>query len=163
MTVALERTARRDQHVTAARQLFWAALVLGVSLVAIKAYHLGVPPRDELSDYLRSLCAISYLDVLFATVCWAAARLVLAAAWRRPFAVRAVSGAFVTFAAFCCFYAVVNVILFGIVGGFLTYPLLAIIGDVRMVRSSVGELLDAARRSPAWSRFPACTSPRWQL
>src|SRR5262245_63954085 len=42
------------------------------------------------------------------------------------------------FAAFCCFYAVVNVLLFGIVGGYLTYPLLAVIGDVRMVRSSVG-------------------------
>ena len=45
------------------------------------------------------------------------------------------------FAAFCCVYAVVNVILFGIVGGFLTYPLMALIGDVRMVRSSVGAYL----------------------
>ena len=140
----LGRPARRDPQVTAARQLLWAALMLGVSLVAIKAYHLGVPPRDELSYYLRSLSAISYLDVLFATVCWAAARLVLAAAWRRPFTTRAVSGAFVTFAAFCCFYAVFNVILFGIVGGFLTYPLLAIIGDVRMVRSSVGAHLTSS-------------------
>ncbi len=112
--------------------------MLGVSLVAIKAYHLGVPPRDGLSDYLRSLSAISYVDALLAAVCWAAARLVLLIAWRRPFAGRAVSGAFVVFAAFCCFYAVINVILFGIVGGFLTYPLLAIVGDVRMVRSSVG-------------------------
>ena len=137
----LESTPRRDQHVIAARQLFWAALVLGVSLVAIKAYHLGVPPRDELAYYLRSLSAISYLDVLFATVCWAAACLALSAVWRRPFAARAVSGVFVTFAALCCFYAVVNVLLFDIVGGFLTYPLLAIIGDVRMVRSSVGEYL----------------------
>ena len=98
--------------------------MLGVSLVAIKAYHLGVP-RDGLSDYLRSLSAISYVDVLFAAVCWAAARLVLLIVWRRPRAGRAVSGAFVVFAAFCCLYAVVNIILFGIVGGFLTYPLLA--------------------------------------
>jgi arylsulfatase A-like enzyme len=44
----------------------------------------------------------------------------------------------VILAALCCLYAVVNIILFGIVGGFLTYPLLAVIGDVRMVRSSVG-------------------------
>ena len=99
--------------------------MLGVSLVAIKAYHLGVPPRDGLSDYLRSLSAISYVDALFAAVCWAAARLVLLIVWRRPFAGRAVSVAFVVFAAFCCLYAVVNIILFGIVGGFLTYPLLA--------------------------------------
>jgi lipoteichoic acid synthase len=136
--VAPERTARRDLPVTGAGRLLWAALMLGVSLVAIKAYHLGVPPRDGLSDYLRSLSAISYVDVLFAAVCWAAARLVLLSAWRRPFAGRAVSGAFVVLAAFCCLYAVVNIVLFGIVGGFLTYPLLALIGDVRMVRSSVG-------------------------
>ena len=139
--MALDRTPRRDLRVTGAGQLLWAALMLGVSLVAIKAYHLGVPLRDGLSDYLRSLSAISYVDALFATVCWAAARLVLVIAWRRPLAARAVSGAFVVFAAFCCVYAVFNVILFGIVGGFLTYPLLAIIGDVRMVRSSVGAQL----------------------
>ena len=136
--MALERTPRRDLRVTGAGQLLWAALMLGVSLVAIKAYHLGVPPRDGLLDYLRSLSAISYVDALFAAVCWAAARVVLLIVWRRPFAGRVVSGAFVVFAAFCCLYAVVNVILFGIVGGFLTYPLLALIGDVRMVRSSVG-------------------------
>ena len=112
--------------------------MLGVSLVAIKAYHLGVPLRDGLSDYLRWIFAVSYVDVLFATVCWAVARLALLIAWRRPLAAQAISGAFVAFAAFCCIYAVVNIILFGIVGGFLTYPLLAVIGDVRMVRSSVG-------------------------
>jgi phosphoglycerol transferase MdoB-like AlkP superfamily enzyme len=137
MTVALERTPRRNRRVTGAGQLYWAAVMLGVSLVAIKAYHLGVSLRDGLLDYVRVLSAISYVDVLFAAVCWGAARLVLVIAWRRPLAARAVSGAFVVFAAFCCVYAVVNIILFGIVGGFLTYPLLALIGDVRMVRSSV--------------------------
>jgi phosphoglycerol transferase MdoB-like AlkP superfamily enzyme len=136
--VALQRTPRRNLRVTGAGQLFWAALMLGVSLVAIKAYHLGVPPRDGLLDYLRLLSAISYVDALFAAMCWAVARLVLVIARRRPRAARAVPGAFVVFAACCCFYAVVNIILFGIVGGFLTYPLLAIIGDVRMVSSSVG-------------------------
>ena len=125
-------------RVTAARQLLCAALILGVSLVAIKAYYLGVPPRTGLSAYLPTLSAMSYVDVLFATACWAVARLVLVIAGRRPLAARVVPGAFVGFAAFCCLYAVVNVILFGIVGGFLTYPLLSLIGDVRMVRSSVG-------------------------
>ena len=63
------------------------------------------------------------------------------------------------FAAFCCLYAVVNIILFGIVGGFLTYPLLALIGDVRMVRSSVG----AHVTLPAIAGLidPVCISPRW--
>jgi hypothetical protein len=133
----VKRTTRRDLRVTGAGQLFWAALMLAVTLVAIKAYHLGVPVRDGLPDYLRLLSAISYVDVLFAAACWAAARVVLFVAWRRPLAARAVSGAFVVFAALCCFYAVVNIILFGIVGGFLTYPLLSLIGDVRMVGSSV--------------------------
>src|SRR4029453_13250257 len=135
---ALVRTPRRDRRVTGAGQLLWATVMLGVSLVAIKAYHLGVPPRDGLWVYLRSLSAISYGDVLFATVCWASGRLVLVIARRRPLAARAVSSAFVVFGALCGCYAVVNIVLFGIVGGFLAYPLLAIIGDVRMVRSSVG-------------------------
>ncbi len=136
--MALDRSPRRDLRITDAGQLLCAALMLGVSLVAIKGYHLGVPLRNGLLEYLRSLAAISYVDVLFATVCWAVARLLLAITWRRPLAARAVSGAFVVFAAFCCVYAFVNVRLFGIVGGFLTYPLLAAIGDVRMMRSSVG-------------------------
>src|SRR5262245_18142716 len=112
--------------------------MLGVSLVAIKAYHLGIPPRVGLSNYLISLFAISYVDVLFVAACWVVSLLMLGVVRRHPLAARAISGAFVVFAAFCCFYAVVNIILFGIVGGFLTYPLLAVIGDVRMVRSSVG-------------------------
>jgi arylsulfatase A-like enzyme len=121
---------------TCAEHLFWAALMLGVSLIGIKAYYLG-PVRDGLVDYVRSLAAISYVDVLFAAVCWAAARIALVIARRRPLAARAITGVFGVFAAFCCLYAVVNIILFGIVGGFLTYPLLSVIGDVRMVRSSI--------------------------
>ena len=139
--MALERTSSRDLRVTDAGLLLCAALMLGVALIAIKTYHLGVPPRDGLSDYVRSLSAISYADALFATACWAVARLVLVIVGRRPRAARAVSRAFMVFAAFCCVYAVVNVILYGIVGGFLTYPLMALIGDVRMVRSSVGAYL----------------------
>ena len=74
--MALERTSRRDLRVTDAGLLLCAALMLGVALIAIKTYHLGVPPRDGLSDYVRSLSAISYADALFATACWAVARLV---------------------------------------------------------------------------------------
>ncbi len=138
LPVALDGTSRRDLRVTGAGQLLRAALMLGVSLVAIKAYHLGIPPRAGLSNYLISVFAISYVDVLFVTACWVLARLALVVVRWHPLAARAIPGVFVVFAAFCCFYAVVNIILFGIVGGFLTYPLLAVIGDVRMVRSSVG-------------------------
>lgn len=142
--MTLDRPSRRDLCDTSAGLLLSAALVLAVSLVAIKAYHLGVPLHDGLSNYVLAVAAISYVDVLFAIACWAVARLALVIVSRWPLAARVVSGAFVVFAAACCFYAVVNIILFGIVGGFLTYPLLAVIGDVRMVRSSVGAHLTLA-------------------
>ena len=44
---------------------------------------------------------------------------------------------FVAFAAFAGIYAVASVIFFGIFGGFLTYPLLALVGSLRMLSSSV--------------------------
>jgi len=135
--VTLE-TAARTPYTAATRRLFWAAVTLAVSLVAVKAFHLGKPRTGEFGAYVLSAAAISYADVFFAAVCWACARVMLAATRRGRVMVRVVSFLFVGFAAFCCLYAVVNVILFGIFGGFLTYPLLAIVGDVRMVRSSVG-------------------------
>ena len=45
--------------------------------------------------------------------------------------------AFTGGAAFLCLYAVLNVVMFPLFGGFLTYPLLALVGDIRMLRSSV--------------------------
>src|SRR5262245_24098363 len=136
--------SRTDPRVAATRRLFWAALVLAVSLVAIKAGHLGLPRRDELATYGLSTIAISYADVVFAAGLWAAARCALMLAGRRTWALRLVPSLFVAFSAFYCLYAVVNVVLFGILGGFLTYPLLAIIGDVRMLRSSIGAHLTPA-------------------
>lgn len=122
-------------------RLFWAAVWLGVGLVAVKTYHLGVPPVADLEGaehYLRSVAAISYLDVLFVAVLWLSARVALAFAGRRRFAVRVVSVGFVGLSALCSLYAVLNMLIFGVFGGFLTYPLLALVGDVRMVRSSIG-------------------------
>ena len=45
--------------------------------------------------------------------------------------------AFIAFAAFACVYAVVNVVIFGIFGRFIAYPLLSLVGSVRMLQSSV--------------------------
>jgi phosphoglycerol transferase MdoB-like AlkP superfamily enzyme len=129
---------RADPRLTAVRRLFWAALTLAVLLVAIKAVHLGRPGAGGIATYLFSVAAISYADVVFVAIIWTAARSCLMIGRCSPFLLRAVSMMFVAFAAFCCVYSVVNVVLFGILGGFLTYPLLSIIGDVRMVRSSVG-------------------------
>ena len=128
------------------RRLSWAAVWLAVVFVAIKAYYLGAPaapaPRAAW-DYLRDLAAVSFVDVLFAALLWVAGALALLTATDRPRLARAISAAAVAIAAFSCLYALASVFFFGIFGGFLTYPLLALVGDVHMLRSSV-----AARVSP---------------
>lgn len=122
-------------------RLFWATVWLAIGLVSVKMYYLGIPgplTLEEAQHYLRSLAAISYQDVLFAAGVWACGRAVLAGVGHRRLAPRLVSLAFMSFAAFSCTYAVANVIVFGVFGGFVTYPLLALIGSVRMLSSSVG-------------------------
>jgi arylsulfatase A-like enzyme len=122
--------------------VFWAALWLAIVLVAIKAYYLGIPVALALTDagnYLWSLAAISYVDVLFAAISWAAARAILALPGERG--ASAVSMVFVAFAACAAVYAAASVIFFGIFGGFLTFPLLALVGNLRMLSSSVGASL----------------------
>jgi phosphoglycerol transferase MdoB-like AlkP superfamily enzyme len=120
--------------------LFWAGVWLAVWAVAIKAFHLGfagTPAHEVGQFYLRALAAISYADVVFVALFWLGARAMLALFGRwRPVRL-AVVATFTAFAAFLCLYAVANVLMFGIFGGFITYPLLAIVGDVRMLRSSV--------------------------
>ena len=85
------------------RRVFWASVWLAMVLVAVKAYYLGVPPALALTDsgnYLRSLAAISYVDVLFAAIVWASGRAMLVLARRRPWATRAVGVFVIAFAAF---------------------------------------------------------------
>ena len=122
------------------RRLSWAAVWLAVVLVAIKAYYLGAPsapsPRAAW-DYLRDLTAVSFVDVLFAALFWVCGIAALVAAKERPRAARAVTAAAVSIAALSCLYALASVFFFGVFGGFLTYPLLALVGDVHMLRSSV--------------------------
>jgi len=123
------------------RRLFWGAVCLAAILIATKAYYLGVPKPHrlvDLIDYVRSLAAISYADLWFVAGLWAVARVFLGLLKPWPAAVKAFSFAIVSVCAFFCLYAVANVVIFGVFGGFLTYPLLALVGDVRMVRSSVG-------------------------
>ena len=122
------------------RRLLWAAVWLAIVFVAVKAYHLGIPPIGALADaqdYVRSLAAISYVDVLFAAAVWGCGRGLLAFAADRRWAARIVTVGVVSFGALSCMYAVANVIVFGVLGGFLTYPLLALIGSLRMLSSSV--------------------------
>jgi phosphoglycerol transferase MdoB-like AlkP superfamily enzyme len=131
---------RMTPPLAAARQLRWAAAWFAVILMAIKAYYLGALPARafaDVRDYFRSFAAISYVDVLFAAVVWLIARAILALAGGRKLAAQVVTIVFLAFAALSLIYAVANVVLFGVFGGFLTYPLLALVGNVRMLRSSV--------------------------
>ena len=128
-----------DARRAAANRLLAAALWLATTFVAVKAYYLGRPDTlglAEMAAFCGSLSAISYGDVFFALAAWTSAHALLSlrrgAVWGRV-----VSGVFVVFSTACAVYAVANVVMFGIFGGFLTYPLLALVGDVRMIRSSV--------------------------
>ncbi len=111
----------------------------------IKAAYLGLPPGawpSQLWTHARSLLAISYADVMFAAVLWLAAHGLVAVLGRVGLG-RITAWAFVVLATLSSLVAVVNIGLFGVVGGFLTYALLQTVGDVRMVRSSVGAHLTA--------------------
>src|SRR5437667_3796518 len=122
------------------RRIFWATVWLAIALVAVKAFYLGVPAERTPTggwDYLRDLAAISFVDVLFAAGVWACGRIALRISGDRRGATQAVTVAVLAFAAFSCAYALASVFFFGVFGGFLTYPLLALVGDVRMLRSSV--------------------------
>src|SRR5947209_7493514 len=117
----------RSNNLTGARRLFCAAVWLAVAFVAVKASYLGMPDRstvDSVQDFVRSIDAISYRDVLFAAALWAAARVVLALAGNHGALTHLVSLSFVALAASLSAYSLANVILFGVFGGSLTYPML---------------------------------------
>ena len=122
------------------RRLFWAAIWLAAVLVGIKAYYLGAPaaptPRAAW-DYLRDLAAVSFVDVLCAALFWVSGGAALILAGDRPRVARAVTLAAAAAGTAFCLYALASVCFFGVFGGFLTYPLLALVGDVHMLRSSV--------------------------
>jgi arylsulfatase A-like enzyme len=122
------------------RRLDWTALWLAAALVGLKAWYLVGPGRaagSGLWDFVQSLAAISYADIVFAAAFWCAGRAALFAAGGRQLATRLVSFTVLWLAAACCLWAVANVILFSVFGGFVTYPLLSLVGDLRMLRSSV--------------------------
>src|SRR4029453_10619360 len=130
----------------AIQSVFWAAVWLAAGLVAVKAYYLTVPRAVPWADELatpsvRLLAAISYGDLLFVSGLWIAGRAALALAGPRRLATRTITIAFITSAALACLYAVASIIVYDVLGGFLTYHLLALVGDVGMLRSSVAAYL----------------------
>jgi len=114
------------------------ALLLACFLVAVKASYLGSPGAwASTAQYARALAATSSLDVVFALVLWAGGVATLAGVRRWPTLTRVLVAAFLVTGALAALYAVASVVMFEIFGGFLTYSLLALVGDVRMLRSSV--------------------------
>ncbi|PYR51555.1 MAG: hypothetical protein DMF89_05400 [Acidobacteria bacterium] len=129
-----------DARRASARYLFWGFVWLAVVLVGLKAYYLGsigALGSDTRSRYLSWLTATSSNDVVFALATWSlgGASLLMVGRWKAGR--RIVLGGFLLFSAFACLYAVANITMFGLFGGFLTYPLLELVGDIRMVRSSL--------------------------
>ena len=136
-------------------------LVRGLARVRARldqGVHLGVPDTLGLEDGTLPPIARShpYTDVLFAAALWASGRLSLLAVGRLPRVRHLVALAFMAFAAFACVYAVVNVVIFGILGGFITYPLLSLVGSGLLL----AELADdrGARQLPALSGEGAGTA-----
>jgi phosphoglycerol transferase MdoB-like AlkP superfamily enzyme len=130
----------------AIQSVFWAAVWLAAVLVAVKAYYLtvaGAVPwaHENATPAVRLLVAISYGDLLVVSGLWIAGRAALALAGRRRLATRSITIAFVTSAGLACLYAVASIIVYDVLGGFLTYQLLALVRDVGMLRSSVAAYL----------------------
>ena len=124
--------------------LFWSAVWLALVFVGAKLAYLAArrdPGTADSGADLLSLAAITYRDVVFVIGAWAIARAAMAALRLSRIASGAVAVLFAAFAAIVSLYAIASVIAFGILGGFLTYSLLQLIGSVRMIESSVGAYL----------------------
>jgi arylsulfatase A-like enzyme len=131
---------KTDVRAENARYLLWAFVWLAIVLVALKAYYLdtiGALAPHTRPRYLPWLTAISFNDILFALTAWCCGGTVVLLAGARRGLSHTVTALFLALSAFACLYAVANITMFGLFGGFLTYPLLELVGDVRMVRSSV--------------------------
>ena len=158
------------------RALSWAAICLALVLVAVKAAYLGVPAVAGVGDFLASLMAITYRDVLFAAALWVVGRTALMLAGGRRLPRHIVYNGFVLVSAFLCLYAVASVVAFGVLGGFLTFALIHLVGNLRMLSSSVSVYLTPrvvvglvcvplgyiglVRAVVRWA--PAARGPRWR-
>lgn len=121
-------------------------VLLSSVLVVVKTYYLGWPDAvtlPGLARHARSILAITAVDVAFAALLGLGAVMLAAAAGRRARLAGVITWIFLLAAAGACLYAVASVVMFSIFGGFLTYSLLVLVGDVQMLQSSVGAYLTA--------------------
>ena len=125
---------------------FWPTLWLALALVLAKAAHwaLPEPTARRLSEYVTDVGVSAHQDVLFAVgfglVWWLALR----TSRGSPRAERYVWRTFLALAAFSVLYAVASVQIFVFLRSPLTYPLLYVAGDMKNMRSSIGNFVSPA-------------------
>jgi arylsulfatase A-like enzyme len=128
---------------TSGHGLAEAAALLAGFYIAGKAAYLGPPDppiADHLRDYILSLAAISYRDVLLAAVVGIAGAVI------RPAGLTfgsAQARVFIALAGVSCVYHGACLAVFPVLGGFATYPLLLTVIRIPMLRHAA-----AARLAP---------------
>src|SRR5262249_51132348 len=124
--------------IRARRRVYWSTVWMAAVLVGVKGSYLSMQSPTGVRDFVRSLAAISYRDVAFALVFWAGARAILLVIpgqtklrswWSILVLVKAaIAGA----------YSAGNMLLFGILGGAMTYPLWLATLRAPMLQASIG-------------------------
>ena len=152
------RRFARQPDLTAAALILRATVGLSLVFVGLKAFYLGRPPRADWTSVLthaRGIAAISFLDVVFAASWCAAALAALVLLGDRPRVARTIAWTFLIASSLACLYAVAGVVMFGVFGGFPTYSLIALVGNMQMLRSSLAAHLTLGVTS-ALLLIPAC-------
>ncbi|HEY8668372.1 MAG TPA: LTA synthase family protein, partial [Tepidisphaeraceae bacterium] len=145
---ARSRAISRSSAPAAPRQIttFWLCLWLAITLIATKAFQLGLPALSfgGVLRFLRDLAIVSYSDAIFAFTLCAAGELLLMLArpnWLR-WPLWSLAAAFCTV---CTIYSVINVYIYRVMGAPLTCRLLYMAGAAKGFRSSINAFITPAR------------------
>lgn len=132
--------------------VFWAAIFLAITLVAIKATYVGISsfwdwvssPGDYFSFlYLSWAAAASRSDLLFAIATGVIGASLCGLASSHPRVSRFVCCGFILFGIVCLIYAIVGRQAFAYFGSQLTLQLLSLSGDISQLRDSIMPYLTA--------------------
>lgn len=113
----------------------WLALIF----VIAKAASWSEPWGPNTAQRLFTVLMSSWSDALFALVCGGIAEACAFAVQRWRYVAAAVRAFFITFFALCALYAVASIGIFQYFNRPLTYNLVALVGNAKVVRSSIVE------------------------
>ncbi|MBI3469049.1 MAG: sulfatase-like hydrolase/transferase [Planctomycetes bacterium] len=132
-----------EQRAAAPPTTFWFAFWLAVGLVGTKAVHIGAPDFsfDGIIAFFRDLMVTTNADILFACGVGVVGQVALVGTLRWPRVRRVVWGLLILYSVVCLIFAVVSVQVFAYLQSPLTYPLIYLAGDVKNMRSSVGDFV----------------------